>query len=321
MTFQQSIDKIISEIIHNNINPWFLNWEKSRSNAFQDQLKILLSSVFVKLGLGLGKMDKMHFVTCITQKLKSHLRHYRNIEGSVGEISEIPIEKYLKLSRKILNYSLPRKDSRSDLLTSFLNEILAGTILPLLIRKISNPHFINTIMKSSLSISESTPKMKIKDLYLLDILKKGIGLLEFIQFLKDQNAYPMIQFYYAVDSYKKIFEFMQEKAQKDSDKSKHALEIFKIFFSSNASSQSRIYLHGNDELIKKTLDNIQDNVDSKVFDPILKCILGLLEDRYLPVFKKSTYYTEYLKGSLIGNSPGLKRKIGCRNLEIVLLFK
>lgn len=316
MSYQASIDKIISEIIHNNINSWFLDWEKSNSNSFQNQLKIFLDQVFQNLTFRLKSMDKTQVITCITKRLKMHLIHYRNIEGSNVQIHDISIEKYLKLSRRLLTFTLPKRDLDSRVLFSFLNEILAGTILPIIIQKIASPHFLNTMIIHALSVSDHVPPVKIQDLSLSDILDHGQGLLEFIQFLKEQNSYSMVQFYYAVDSYKKIFKFIGQ----DKDLGKHALEIYNLFFCLDSNPNTRIFLNGHGHLLKKTLSNIYNQVDSEVFDPVLKCIVGLLEDRYLPLFRKSKYYKDYLKESS-SNSPGLKRKVGYRNLEIVRISK
>jgi hypothetical protein len=100
------------------------------------------------------------------------------------------------------------------------------------------------------------------------------------------------------------------------DLGKHAMEIYNLFFSFDSNPNNRIYLHGHRKLLKKTLVNIQRNPDSKVFDPVLKYILGLLEDRYLPVFRKSKAYKDYLRDDS-SKVLGLRRKAGYRNIEIV----
>lgn len=266
-------------------------------------------------------MDKIKYMTSLTQCLKSHLIHFRNIEGSHMNVENVSIDKYLKLSSKLLSCTLPKKDLESRVLQSFLNEIVAGTILPVIVNKIANPHFLNTIIASALSASDHTPK-KNKDLSLSDILDQGFGLLEFIKYCKEQNAYSMVRFYNAVVSFKKIYDFMGEKGTRGAfhgDGNSHqslslsAMEIYNFFFSED--SNARIHLHGSGKLLKKTLRNIQLCPDSKVFDPVLKYIFSLLEDRYLPVFRKSKAYKDICNL----HSPGLRRKTGCRNLEIVKL--
>jgi hypothetical protein len=123
-----------------------------------------------------------------------------------------------------------------------------------------------------------------KELTVQDILSKGDFMLEFVEFIKAEKAFYLLQFCFMADSYKRLATFTSENSciekSRLRDEAKH---IYKLFFDANA--PQKIYLSCL-ELEKITADQILESPSAYVFDGLLACVFGLLNQEYLPKFRE-----------------------------------
>ena len=246
---------------------------------------------------------------------------------------------------RILVHALPKSDKSNAIVFSIVHELLGTTVIPKLVEKLADPDFINGHLVSALVLQDKEetsdnfakedtgvqgldikrllPKLALTDsstdVSLESIFVQGEALVEFMEFMKTENAYPLVQFCFMVDSFRRVCEFTRQEALASPLTARlnriasDAIEVYDTFFSTNAIYP--INLQGHDDLLFQTRMNIAERPDPDVFDALLQVILTLLNSHYLLKFKESSIYAHFV--STVTVQDRLKRKAGQTDMHEV----
>ncbi|KAJ8324223.1 Sorting nexin-20 [Batrachochytrium dendrobatidis] len=168
-----SIDKLISYIVRDFINGWYVKLNHSNSQEFPEAIHVSLREAFVTLGLSASKMNPVNLVLAVIGVVLTHLREYKHFESTQLSLDEYiqqhpksvfcrcstpeQVNEHLRdLSMRISIHILPRADRSSSVVFGIVREILATTVLLSVVNKFSDPDWLNMTLLNALKPKPSS---------------------------------------------------------------------------------------------------------------------------------------------------------------------
>lgn len=164
------LDHLLSSLLVEIINPWFVPLCISGEDDFQSCVRSTINAAIMNLVrfASSGNKDTLTLIIYgLTNALIVHMEEFRAFESS-----KVPIDRFIHSGRTkrihhksfsdqlehirqilgiLLKKLLPKQESRSILVNSLLKEVLSGAFLHAFIEKASDPDFINGLIVKALS--------------------------------------------------------------------------------------------------------------------------------------------------------------------------
>ena len=320
-----SLDSIIHRIIHMFVDNWYSSFDVSQRRMFQRSIYNSLHLTFTHFGFAASKTHATTLILMYSQAFLLHFREYRKLEKSglsliefraahpdspfnaLGNLEQMN-HKLLDLAMQVLIRCMAPSDKSNLIVLSFVHELLGTSILRKLLQQLGDPDFINQTLLELLTPNqfEKAAKLSKRPSVMLEmglsatesqrpqtkhILSTGENLFEFMDFMKKEKSFNLLQFCFLADSFKRLFAFAKENSDTSLGREKmrnQALEIFDCFFSSAAADQ--IHLKKCEKVIAETKVKILESTTAAVFDPLVQCIYKKLDEDYLPKFIELHYF-------------------------------
>jgi len=172
-----ALDNFMKDFIKNYIDRWWVNLNHSNGTEFTDEISNALNKAFSKINLYARNVSITSLIVPIFNHLIEQMQLYREFEAS-GLPPNVYLKKYSysKLSKyttreseiKILrdlgaiiaNQVLESKEKDCLAVFSFIQEIMATTVLLPVVEKLSDPYFINNLIYTKLGDNVTKPKKR-----------------------------------------------------------------------------------------------------------------------------------------------------------------
>ena len=157
------IDQIISYIVRDFINNWYVNINKSNGEEFPNAVRVALRNIFINIGQSASRMNPAHLILSIINSTLTHVREYQAFEASGQSLDVYRHEQpdsvfnrfkthsskcqhFLQLASRILVHTLPKSERASPVVLTFVREVFATSVLMPLAMKVADPHTINLLI-------------------------------------------------------------------------------------------------------------------------------------------------------------------------------
>jgi len=178
-----ALDNFLDDFVKNYIDKWWVKLNHSNNTEFTDDIKIVLNKAFSKINLYSRNVSITSLIIPIFNHLIEQMQLYREYEEAglppnvyIKRFSNSKLTKYtskeseMKILRDlgsiIANQVLEPKEKECHAVFSFIQEIMATTVLLPVVEKLSDPYFFNNLIYTKLG-DNSKPKKKAQKLSVL----------------------------------------------------------------------------------------------------------------------------------------------------------